>query len=248
MSYDHAMNATIIFNANITVNMAIEALAPLLKYWHWDAEAIASQFPLPGEDFVQINANGDIIQSMIIYTCGDVASQYHDTLVELGGNLLPIAKPGFLQLDNHSTPNLESAVEKIWYGEPSAVAEAKLTDAWDGAAIKLRDAGVADQTLTFIEQCLQQGAENASVVAAQKAARADDAELFFDELENEFLSLSDVGLQFGPDTVRDLFYLHSAILSGTFMEHFQNDSQLLEVVEQLPSRNKWMPSIHPRCG
>lgn len=237
--YDHTMNANITFKNGVTIEAAVIALTPLMRHFSWTREQILEQSSLGGQDFVQIYMAGVNTRSMVIHTCGDVGDSYRSVLIEFAGNLSTLAEPGQVELSNHDTADLEHAIEKIWYGEPAAVTDAQLKCAWLAASDALRAAAVPESTLTFFEQCLKTGVDNASGNAAEKATRADDAKRYFDELQSQFGGLIDIGAEFGNDTVRDLFYVHSAILSDSYVEHFKKDSQLLEVLEQLPSARTW---------
>ncbi|MCU6502283.1 hypothetical protein LPN04_31260 [Rugamonas sp. A1-17] len=233
------MNAIITFKDNVTIEVAVDALAPLMQHYVWTRDDILNHAILPGEDFVEIVAEGSYIRCMTIYTCGDVDDSYRTMLTDFARNLSTLAEPGHMELSDHDTPDLQNAIEKIWYGEPTAVEKAQVQCAWLAASDALRAAAVPESTLIFIAHCLESDVDNAAAIAAGKASRADDANLYFDELQTKFGALVDIGREFGQDTVRDLFYVHASILNDTYVEHFKQDSQLLEVLDQLPSASKW---------
>ncbi|HJP69621.1 MAG TPA: hypothetical protein VJ846_12030 [Sphingomicrobium sp.] len=65
------------------------------------------------------------------------------------------------------------------------------------------------------------------------------AKQFFNELLDSMETLSAVADQFGPQTLADLMYLQNAITKGTFIDHYQGESCLMEVVKGLRSAGRW---------
>lgn len=74
----------------------------------------------------------------------------------------------------------------------------------------------------------------------RKAANAELAILFMNELLDSVETLGDIALIHGQRTLVDLFYLHAAILEGGFIDHFRPDSCVDEVCRALPSASKWL--------
>lgn len=78
---------------------------------------------------------------------------------------------------------------------------------------------------------------------AKTAGRGEDAvgaALFFDELQDTFETLGDVGREYGLRTLTDLVYLQNAILVGSFIDAWPEDSSVLSVVNKLASADRWM--------
>ena len=76
-----------------------------------------------------------------------------------------------------------------------------------------------------------------------KAARADQAAQFMQELLDSVETLTGVAEQYGVRTLADLTHLHSAILNGRFVDHYPQESQLLQIVNGLPSADHWKKAI-----
>lgn len=70
-----------------------------------------------------------------------------------------------------------------------------------------------------------------------------DAKLFMVELLDSVESLTAVAEAHGERTLADLFYLHSAIAEGGFIDAYPRESDVLEIVESLPSAEKWKAFI-----
>lgn len=237
--YDHNMTAKIAFADATSLGAAISALEPMISYFDWPRDKIKDNQPFCGGDFVTIETSADNIVSMEIYTAGEVGIQYREVLTEFAANLSSIAMPGFLKLRN----NDNDCDSKIWYGEPDSISAAKLSIAWKEASSAMLDGRVPENTVDFIGKIVNSRIDVTQAEHIEKVLRADEAQRFFLELENDVGALVEIGKKYGDDTIRDLFYLHSAILSGSYVEHFRNDSLLLEVVDQLTSADKWKKSI-----
>lgn len=69
------------------------------------------------------------------------------------------------------------------------------------------------------------------------------AKQFFNELLDSVETLSAVADQFGPRTLADLMYLQNAITKGTFIDHYQGESSLIEVVKGLRSADRWLAYV-----
>lgn len=69
------------------------------------------------------------------------------------------------------------------------------------------------------------------------------AELFMQELLDSVETLTGIAYLHGTRTLADLFYLHSAILSNGFIDHYPGESNVLNIVSDLPSGERWSKFI-----
>lgn len=76
-----------------------------------------------------------------------------------------------------------------------------------------------------------------------KAGRADLAIRFYDELLGETESFGQIVEMYGDRTLADLLYLQAAILKGAFIEHYPNESFVLDIAKGLPSGKDWIKHI-----
>lgn len=67
----------------------------------------------------------------------------------------------------------------------------------------------------------------------------DAARLFVEELLGSVETLTGVADLYGARTLADLLYLHSAIASGSSIDHNPDESRVLEVVKSMPSGEQW---------
>lgn len=77
----------------------------------------------------------------------------------------------------------------------------------------------------------------------QKAEKADLAAKFMQELLDSVEALTAIAEEYGPRTLADLMYLHSAILSGGFIDHYPGESNVLELAQGLPTGEQWVTFI-----
>lgn len=84
-----------------------------------------------------------------------------------------------------------------------------------------------------------------SITDAQKLAGFDRVRLFMQELLDSVETLTGIAEEHGPRTLADLVHLQSAILSGGFIDHYQDhdESQVLKIVSSLPSGKQWAKYI-----
>jgi hypothetical protein len=82
----------------------------------------------------------------------------------------------------------------------------------------------------------------------QKAAAADDASLFMQELLGSVETLTGIAEEHGPRTLADLMYLQAAILEGGLIENHPEDSAVMQIVSGLPSAARWTKFIGERAG
>ena len=76
-----------------------------------------------------------------------------------------------------------------------------------------------------------------------KVAGFDRASLFMQELLDSVESLTGIVEQHGPRTLADLMYLHSAVLRGGFIDHYPDESKVLDIARALPSGEAWAKFI-----
>lgn len=74
----------------------------------------------------------------------------------------------------------------------------------------------------------------------------EGAKLFYEELMDAAESFGAIVEVHGQRTMADLFYLQNAILSGTGFDLWPNESQVLEVVRNLPSADRWASYMIPQ--
>ncbi len=77
----------------------------------------------------------------------------------------------------------------------------------------------------------------------RKAKAADELALFMKELLDSVETLTDIAESHGARTLSDLIYLQAAILTGEFIDHYPDESAVLEIVRSLPSGEKWAKFI-----
>lgn len=242
---DHTLTACMEFKRDVTFESALKVLDPLIKLFGWTSPQVVQDEPLRGQDFIQAERDGEFIYKLTIYTAGAVQNQLWEVIPQLANELGVIAKLGTIRLEDHDTANPDGAVKTYWYGEPAAVALAKKSAAWEKAKLLLVDSGVADDTLQVMSHCLKDEPAEAAATMCTVLSQAQRAMLFFDELRETYGCLSKVASRFGYATVRDLFYLHNAILQGALVEHAIGESHLRVVVSQLPSHAIWKTFILP---
>lgn len=149
MGYDHSLNAEINFKPAVSIDDVLLCLHPLLDYFEWTKEELLEN-RLDSDNSVEITENGDAVQHLSIYTCGEVGYSFPDTVQVFANNLAPLAEPGFIELRDHDTGDLENAIHKIWYGDPDEVSQARRIHAWHEACGILREVGVAEETITLM--------------------------------------------------------------------------------------------------
>ena len=69
------------------------------------------------------------------------------------------------------------------------------------------------------------------------------ATLFFKELLDSVETLAGIADEHGSRTLADLMYLQNAILSGGFIDHYPDESKVLEITNTLPSGSQWSTFI-----
>jgi hypothetical protein len=81
----------------------------------------------------------------------------------------------------------------------------------------------------------------------QKAAAADEATLFMQELLDSVETLAGIASVHGTRTVVDLMYLQGAILHGGFIDHYPGESAVMDIASGLPSGERWATFIKKDC-
>ena len=77
----------------------------------------------------------------------------------------------------------------------------------------------------------------------RKAASADNAILFMQELLDSVETLGGIAEVHGARTLTDLMYLHTAILKGSFIDHYSEESEVMDIASGLPSGECWASYI-----
>lgn len=80
-------------------------------------------------------------------------------------------------------------------------------------------------------------------VQERKAAAADAAGLFWDELLESFESLTNISEDHGPGTLADLMYLQAAILKSSSIDSYP--VYAADLVKTLPSGERWAKFMKP---
>lgn len=73
---------------------------------------------------------------------------------------------------------------------------------------------------------------------------ATKAKRFWQELLDSAETLTGIAEQHGQRTLADVMYLHSAIMNGSLIEHYANESAVLEIARGLPSGEQWVQHIN----
>ena len=74
-------------------------------------------------------------------------------------------------------------------------------------------------------------------------AGAGPAMLFFKELMENVETLTCIADQHGARTLADVMYLQNAVLDGSFIELYPDESAVLKIVDELPSAAIWRQFI-----
>lgn len=98
----------------------------------------------------------------------------------------------------------------------------------------------------FIDDAVAEVYRRTSCV--QTMDRARQAALFFRELGDSVETLSSIAKTHGVRTLSDLMHLHSAILSGGFVGYWPDESQVVQVLEDLPSGQHWLSFVRDCSG
>ena len=69
------------------------------------------------------------------------------------------------------------------------------------------------------------------------------AALFFQELMDSVETLAGIAEEHGSRTLADLMYLQNAILNGGFIDHYPDESKVLDISLFLPSGEQWSKFI-----
>jgi len=77
----------------------------------------------------------------------------------------------------------------------------------------------------------------------RKAASCDKADAFFQELLGSVETLSGIAEEHGVRTLADLMYLQTAIMKDSFIDHYPDESKVLDIALALPSGEQWAKFI-----
>jgi hypothetical protein len=77
----------------------------------------------------------------------------------------------------------------------------------------------------------------------EQCARVAAAALFFSELLDSVETLSGIADVHGARTLSDLMFLQQAILNGGFIDHYPDESNVLNCALKLPSGERWASFI-----
>lgn len=104
-----------------------------------------------------------------------------------------------------------------------------------------------DDKITTADQSISDLAAFFGIPFPQEAVqvRATAAVEFWNELMGSVETLTGIADQHGVRTLTDVMYLHQAILSGSVIDDYPENSKLREVIALLPSSIRWMAYI--RC-
>ena len=149
MSYNHTMSAAITFQPGTAITAVLHALKPLMQYWGWTRADVLGNNWGRFDNNVTVTLNGDCVEHVAIYTCGNVSDAYAADVKAVAKRLAPIALPGTIDLHNQDS-NSDESHREIWYGEKSQVAQHKRLTAWDKAAAILQAAGVSKSGLAMM--------------------------------------------------------------------------------------------------
>jgi hypothetical protein len=69
------------------------------------------------------------------------------------------------------------------------------------------------------------------------------AAMFFQELLDSVETLTCIAEEHGSRTLADLMYLQNAILNGVFIDHYPDESKVLDIASALPSGEQWSKFI-----
>lgn len=113
-------------------------------------------------------------------------------------------------------------------------------------------ATVAEKDAAFMAALAQQAdvdyysvgvTERPTTVEEGKATASDKARLFMQELLDSAETLTGIADEYGSRTLSDLMYLQNAILSSGFIDHYPDESKVLEIASALPSGEQWSKFI-----
>lgn len=77
----------------------------------------------------------------------------------------------------------------------------------------------------------------------QKAKNVDLAAQFMQELLDSVETLTGVADKHGARTLADLMYLQLSIMKGSFIDHYPDESKVLDIARSLPSGELWVKFI-----
>lgn len=113
MGFEHTLTTNVVLKKGTTLEQVIEALQPLLTYFNYVGHKAFAGETTKGNQFSFDHETGEVY----LYTNGSVCYGFYD-LVENAAKLLGpmVVAPGYFELANHDTADLENARSYIYYG------------------------------------------------------------------------------------------------------------------------------------
>lgn len=136
-------------------------------------------------------------------------------------------------LDNPS-PGEENVEHVEWDESACAIA---LIDPLNSNGEVLYDQSVWLDAQTYLP--LVEGRTHAEL----RAAAAELCAQFMTEVLDAHESLTGIAEEHGVRTLADLMYLQQAILKSGYIDHYPGESSVLEIIQGLPSSEKWLPFV-----
>jgi hypothetical protein len=248
MAFEHTLHAEIYLKCDATVDALIEALKPLMKECGWSKRAVLSN-NLYGEDEIEITYGDDgMIESVTIYTAGEVPSHYRTIVAEVAAGLKDlVSEPGNFVLHDLDNSNPDECIELIWFGEAEAVRTATIQHAWEAANASLARAGAPESALALMNAIgrLIGHRTAADTQPPPQYTGPMGARKFYEELVDTFESFGEVCEQFKVETLFDCFCLQNAILAGSTIDgpDERSSSRIVDLVGALPSASAWKTYI-----
>lgn len=160
MSFDHSLYIDLYTHKDVQVDQIISAIRPLLDYFEIPESVIAQipveQLPDTNEDenefSIVIDSTGSNSHNLFIHTSGDVKESFYDIVDTIIENLAPLCVPEKIELHNHDTGDLSSAIVTYWVGAGDELIVAKRLDAFADLKLVLNDTGVSSDQIEAIKE------------------------------------------------------------------------------------------------
>jgi hypothetical protein len=237
MAFHHSLDGSIEFKTPVTPSVAISLLRPLAEYFKWTDSQLLSPTEPCDQTIILYQKDGQVL-GIELHTEGEVIDDFPTVVEKFASSLAGLAKPDYLDLRNHTNGTANNPSELIWYGSPEEVANVERERHVRLSLQHLQYSGAKPNQIASVGQFIRAGASKIEPVTTQQMGQ-----LFWQELTTTFGCLHDVTRQFGAGTLASLFYLYAAINNNRFVEHRFGESQLLEVVSQMPSFSIWQGYI-----
>lgn len=145
---------------------------------------------------------------------------------------------------------LDCEIEKLTGDPDNQVVRFTWTDGESDYSEVLTEGGIAAGVFDSDDKFVGENSEGEKTVirffAIERLSSASGkraAVLFFQELLGSVETLSGIADEHGSRTLSDLMYLQNAILSGGFIDHYPDESKVLEIASALPSGELWSKFI-----